>query len=214
MRISLFAVLILFLVFSSYSYSQMGYGTEVNVVVSIPSGKNAQVYNAGFGALAGFYYDIEDNVRLALTLGFLRMGVDNEGLNKALAEQGGSGSVSIDGSLIAIPVILSLRLITPGSNTKFYGLLEGGIFTYWSKANGTYFPGDGEVPIDKSEFRSEPGFTVGGGALIPLREDMNLDINIRYTFVQNSEYLNVGNNSITASQLLMFGVGLKWFFSL
>ena len=213
MKSSILILIILF-GFPSLIPAQVGYGTEVNAVVSIPTGKNDQVYNAGFGGLAGFYYDIADNVRLALTLGFISVGVDNDGLNKALAEQGVSGSVSIDGSLNAIPAILSLRFITPGSNTKFYGLLEGGIFTYWSKANGTYFPGDGEVPIDKSEFRSEPGFTVGGGALIPLSEGMNLDINIRYTFVQNSEYLNVGNNSITASQMLMFGAGLNWFFPL
>jgi len=209
------SLLTVVLFIASFNLSaQTGYGTDVTAIIGIPTGKNSQVYNIGFGGLASFYYDIEDNVRLALTLGFIRMSVDNEGLNKALTESGGSGTVDIDGVLRSIPVILSVRLITPGPKIRFYGMLEGGIYTYWSKATGTYFPGNGEVPIDESEFRSEPGFAAGIGILFPLKEDLNFDINVRYTFIQDSEYLNLGNSTISSSQMLMFGLGVNWFFTL
>jgi opacity protein-like surface antigen len=195
------------------SFSQQGFGTDVTGILAAPIGKNAQPYDIGFGGLAAFYYDIEDKIRLAITLGFIRLGVNNDELNKSLSDAG-QGSVNIDGSMSAIPVLVSFRIITPGPDARFYGLLEAGIYTYWSKAKGTYFPGNEEVPIDKSEFRSEPGFTVGGGLLFPLSENLNADLNVRYTFIRDSEYINLGSTAIETSQLLMFGLGLNWFFPL
>jgi len=208
------SIIIIFLLFFTItSYSQQGYGSEVSGVLAIPTGKDARIYNVGFGGLTGFYYDVDDKIRLSLVLGFIRLGVSNDELNKKLGNAN-KGSANIDGSTTAIPVILSFRLITPGSKMRFYGLLEAGIYTYWSKAEGTYFPGDGEVPIDKSEFRSEPGFTAGGGVLFPINEELNIDFNVRYTFVQDSEYLDLGGTSVATSQMLLLGVGLNWFFPL
>lgn len=207
-----FIIIVLFC-FINTAYSQLGYGSEVSGILAIPTGKDASIYNVGFGGLAGFYYDVDDKIRLSLVIGFIRLGVNNDELNKKLSNAN-QGRANIDGSTTAIPVILSFRLITPGPKMRFYGLLEAGIYTYWSKADGTYFPGDGEVPIDKSEFRSEPGFTAGGGMLFPLNEELNIDFNVRYTFVQDSEYLNLGGTSVATSQMLLLGVGVNWFFPL
>lgn len=207
-----FIIIVLFC-FINTAYSQLGYGSEVSGILAIPTGKDASIYNVGFGGLAGFYYDVDDKIRLSLVIGFIRLGVNNDELNKKLGNAN-QGSANINGSTTAIPVILSFRLITPGPKMRFYGLLEAGIYTYWSKADGTYFPGDGEVPIDKSEFRSEPGFTAGGGMLFPLNEELNIDFNVRYTFVQDSEYLNLGGTSVATSQMLLLGVGVNWFFPL
>lgn len=207
-----FIIIVLFC-FINTSYSQLGYGSEVSGILAIPTGKDASIYNVGFGGLAGFYYDVDDKIRLSLVIGFIRLGVNNDELNKKLSNAN-QGRANIDGSTTAIPVILSFRLITPGPKMRFYGLLEAGIYTYWSKADGTYFPGDGVVPIDKSEFRSEPGFTAGGGMLFPLNEELNIDFNVRYTFVQDSEYLNLGGTSVATSQMLLLGVGVNWFFPL
>lgn len=207
-----FIIIVLFC-FINTAYSQLGYGSEVSGILAIPTGKDASIYNVGFGGLAGFYYDVDDKIRLSLVIGFIRLGVNNDELNKKLSNAN-QGRANINGSTTAIPVILSFRLITPGPKMRFYGLLEAGIYTYWSKADGTYFPGDGEVPIDKSEFRSEPGFTAGGGMLFPLNEELNIDFNVRYTFVQDSEYLNLGGTSVATSQMLLLGVGVNWFFPL
>jgi opacity protein-like surface antigen len=210
---SLSFIIIVLFCFINTAYSQLGYGSEVSGILAIPTGKDASIYNVGFGGLAGFYYDVDDKIRLSLVIGFIRLGVNNDELNNKLSNAN-QGSANINGSTTAIPVILSFRLITPGPKMRFYGLLEAGIYTYWSKAEGTYFPGDGEVPIDKSEFRSEPGFTAGGGMLFPLNEELNIDFNVRYTFVQDSEYLNLGGTSVATSQMLLLGVGVNWFFPL
>ncbi len=211
-RLSVIAIVLLF--FTNSSYSQQGYGSEISGVFAIPTGKDAQIYNVGFGGLAGFYYDVDDKIRLSLVLGFIRLGLSNDELNKKLGTAN-KGSAKINGSTTAIPVILSFRLITPGPKMRFYGLLEAGVYTYWTKAKGTYFPGDGEVPIDESEFRSEVGLAVGGGVLFPLSEDLNLDFNVRYHFIRDSEYLNLGNTvASTTSQILTIGLGVNWFFPL
>lgn len=207
-------IIIVLLCIINTSYSQQGYGSEVSGIFAIPTGKDASIYNVGFGGLAGFYYDVDEKIRLSLVLGFIRLGVSNDELNKKLSSAN-KGSANIDGSISAIPVVLSFRLITPGPKMRFYGLLEAGIYTYWSKAEGTYFPGDGEVPIDESEFRSEVGLAVGGGVLFPLNDELNLDFNVRYHFVRDSEYLNLGNTvASTTSQILTFGIGVNWFFPL
>ncbi len=210
-----FFISVLFLMLASSSaFGQSGYGTDVTGVFALPIGKDANLYNPGFGALAGFYYDIEENVRLALVLGFIRMGLNNSELNKKLAGDN-QGSADINGSVNAIPILVSFRLVTPGPKMRFYGLIEGGIYTYWNKAKGTYFPSDGEVPIDESEFRSEVGLAVGGGVLFPLNDELNFDFNVRYHFVRDSEYLNIGNTvAATTSQMLTLGVGVSWFFPL
>jgi len=198
---------------SNSAFAQTGYGTDISGIIAIPTGINSEIYNTGFGGLAGFYYDVDEKIRIALVLGFITLGLDGDELNKKL-EDAGEGNASISGSTNAIPVIISFRLITTGTNMRFYGLLEAGIYTYWSKAQGTYFPGDGDVPIDKSEFRSEPGSSVGGGVLFPLNEELNLNANLRYTFIQDSEYLNFGTTSVSTSQMFLFGIGLNWFFLL
>ena len=193
------------------NFAQQGYGTSISGVVAVPIGKNSDIYNIGFGALAGFYYDLDEKFRIELLFGYITLGLDGEELNKKIQEAN-AGSSSITGSSNAIPVTISFQLLTPGPGPRFYGLIEAGIYTYWSRAEGTYFPGNGNVPIDRSEFRSEAGFSVGGGVLFPLREELNLEIKVRYTFVQDSEYLNLGNTSLSNSQVLLFGIGLNWFF--
>jgi len=58
---------------SSSSFSQTGYGTEITGSFVLPIGKNAEDYSVGLGGLVGFYYDITENFRLALVLGYLHI---------------------------------------------------------------------------------------------------------------------------------------------
>jgi opacity protein-like surface antigen len=71
--------------------------------------------------------------------------------------------------------------------------------------------------VDESEFRSEPGFAFGGGVLFPLNQELSLDVNVRYHWINDSEYSNIDygtGNSIANSRLLSLGVGVNWFFPL
>jgi len=65
------------LLISDLSYSQKAYGSELSATVAIPTGPSSEYYNTGYGAIGGFYYDMESNWRLGLTLGFIRFGVNS-----------------------------------------------------------------------------------------------------------------------------------------
>ena len=195
--------------FSSFSLSQTGYGTEVSGNFVLPIGKNAEYYNVGFGGLVGFYYDITEIFRLALALGYLRSGINESKVNSLYAN--GGQDADIKGGVGAIPALISLRLISPGPGIRFFGMLEGGLYTYRTSFTGTYGSG---APLDESEFRSEPAFVFGGGVLFPFNKELSLDVNIRYHWIRDSEYINYAGSSIANSRLLSLGVGVNWFFPL
>lgn len=212
---SVYLVVMMLMFISSVSFTQTGYGTEVTGNYVLPIGKGAEDYNAGPGVLVGFYYDLTDNLRLALVLGYLSLGINEDRINGDFSSGGQAGNLTISGGIAAIPAIFSLRLLSPGRQVRFYGLLEGGLYTYSTSISGTYTLGSQTIPVDESEFRSEPGFVFGGGLLFPLNEELSLDLNVRYHWVRDSEYLNYGSgSSIANSRLISLGLGVNWYFPL
>jgi opacity protein-like surface antigen len=197
------------LFFTSISLPQVGYGSEVSGDLFIPIGKNASDFNLGFGGLAGFYYDITENFRMGLVLGYLYSSINQSNVNNDFASSGQLANVK--GGVGVIPALISVRLVSPGPGMRFYGLLEGGLYTYSTSISGSY---PGGAPIDQSEFRSEPGIAVGGGVLLPLKNDISLDISVRYHWVQDSEYINYEGTELANSQAITIGVGANWFFPL
>jgi len=202
-------IMVLLFSFQMTSLSQHGYGTELTGNFLVPIGKNAEYYNIGFGGLVGFYYDIAENFRMALVLGYLRAGINEDKVNSLYAS--GGQEASIEGGVGVIPALISLRLISPGPGMRLYGLIEGGLYSYNTSFSGTY---GGGAPVDESEFRSEPGIAFGGGVLFPFNEELLLDVNVRYHWVQDSEYINYQGSSIANSRVLSFGIGVNWFFPL
>ena len=202
-------IISLFLSLQINSFGQNGYGTEVSGNFVLPIGKNAEYYNIGFGGLVGFYYDFTENFRLALAIGYLRSGINESKVNSLYAN--GGQDADIKGGVGAIPALISLRLISPGPSIRFFGMLEGGLYTYRTSFTGTYGSG---APLDESEFRSEPAFVFGGGVLFPFNKELSLDVNIRYHWIRDSEYINYAGSSIANSRLLSLGVGVNWFFPL
>lgn len=199
------------------SFAQPGYGTELNGNFLVPLGKNADDYNIGFGAIVGFYYDLTENFRMALVIGYLRAGINEDKVNGDFTSGGQQGNVDVSGHVASIPALLSLRLISPGPGMRVYGLLEGGLYTYKTSITGTYTIGSQQTPVDESDFRSEPGLTFGGGVLFPLNEELSVDVVIRYHWINDSEYSDVtttDGTTLANSRLLSLGVGVNWFFSL
>ena len=217
------------LLIPNLSYSQKAYGSELSATVAIPTGPSSNYYNTGYGAIGGFYYDMESNWRIGLTLGFIRFGANNTELNNYFQTRlpaGTEGTIEIDGSVSTIPILLSCKYIIPsGASTKFYGIIEGGLYTYWTKTKGKVVytaPDAGEVPFDKSEFSSEIGWDLGFGALFSVSEEVSIDASVRYHFVRNEgtikvNYDNQGNykdESVGSSHFLNIGVGANWNFNL
>jgi len=200
---------------NSRSQSQQSYGFEGGPIASLATGKNASFYTPGFGLRAGAFYDIEPQLRLAFVLGFSSYGLDADAITRQYQLQGGTGSVEVDGNLTAFPIMLSIRLVSPPAGVRFYGDLEVGIFTYWTRASGSIIDGAVVTPVpERSEFRSEPGGSLGVGLLIPIREAFSLDAGVRYSFVKDSEYASYAGSgttvSVTTSQVISFSLGVSY----
>lgn len=199
------------------SFAQAGYGTELTGNLIIPLGKYADDYNPGFGALVGFYYDIEENFRLAFVTGFLRSSINESKINGDFTSGGEQGTIDVSGGVSVIPALLSLRLISPGPGMRMYALVELGLYTYRTGITGTYTLAGVSTPVDQSEYRFEGGFAAGGGVLFPLNEELSIDANLRYHWINDSEYSDVPTTDGTylgSSKIFSIGVGVNWFFPL
>ena len=223
------SVFLLVILLSFSAYSQSSYGSDLSATVAIPTGVNSEYFKTGFGAIGGFYYEMESNWRIGLTLGFIYSGINSDEVNnyfQTLDQQ--TGSVNLTGNVSTIPILLSFKYMLPGKSPIFYGILEAGLYVYWTKTNGTitYTGNVGTSPIDKSEFSSEPGFALGLGALFPVSKEISIDVNARYHFVRNSgtikvdyDYDNSGNlyaseERVGSSHFINIGVGANWNFDL
>lgn len=216
----LFTIAAILILFSAEGICQNAYGSDLSAVLSSPTGTNAKFFKLGYGAVGGFYYEMESGWRFGLTLGFIRNGLNSTELNNHFQTLGQEGTLDVDGALNTIPILLSAKYIFPGPSVRFYAIFEGGLYMYWYKADGsiTYTGSSpGVTPLEKSEFSSEPGFALGLGALFPVSKEVSVDANFRYHFVKSSGTIDVnyytGEQSVGTSHFLTFGVGANWYFS-
>lgn len=204
---------------SALTFSQKSYGSDLSATVAIPVGTNSKFFNTGYGAIGGIYYEMESDWRIGLTLGFIRFGIDGNELNNYFQTLNQSGTVDISGSVSTIPILVSFKYLFPGPSTRFYAIIEGGLYAYWTKASGNINYSDGgTAPIDKSEFSSEAGFNLGLGALFPVGKDISIDASVRYNFVRNEGTIKVndvtGEESVGSSHFLNIAVGANWNFDM
>ena len=226
---NIFIIAIILLLFSDNAFSQKSYGSDLSATVAIPTGPSSEFFKTGYGVIGGFYYEYDSNWRVGLTLGFIRFGANSTELNNYFQTRlpvGTSGTVDITGSVSTIPILLSCKYVIPsGASTKFYGIIEGGLYTYWTKAEGKIIytaPDPGEVPLDKSEFSSEIGWDLGFGALFSVSENVSIDANVRYHFVRNEGTIKVNYDSqgyydeetVGSSHFVNIGIGANWNFDL
>lgn len=225
-------IVFILLLFSNNSFSQKGYGSDLSATVAIPTGPSSEYSNTGYGVIGGFYYEYASNWRIGLTLGFIRFGINSTEVNNYFQTRlpdGTEGNLDLSGSVSTIPILLSCKYVIPSSSpTKFYGIIEGGLYAYWVKTNGNInytAPTPGQVPFDESEFSSEIGLNFGFGALFSVSEDISIDANVRYHFVRNSGTIKIkyennpydtyeGEEAVGTSNFLNIGVGVNWNFDL
>jgi hypothetical protein len=217
-RILVLVLLTLPLPLLSQTGSAPQYGTEIQALLAIPTGKSTDVYSLGFGAQAAMFYDFEENLRFTASLGYVRMGLDGDGIRNKV-EQAGKGTADLSGATNGFPLIIGLRLITPGKGMRFYGAVEGGLYLYSSSIEGTYTQADGTmIHVDQSEFRSEPGFNAAIGFLSELGENVYFNAAARYHFVQDSQYYSGspwGNTvNVSTSQYFSISLGVSYSYDL
>ena len=207
-------IILLTLLFTLIIYPQQKYGSELQLHLAAPVGSYAKYFNVGFGVTGGFYYHLEENLRLGLSLGYIKIGADAADIEEYYRTTVSSGDLNMTGFVGVIPLLITFKMVSPGRKYKVYGSIDGGLYTYWTKAAGDFTNNGATSSIDKSEFRSEPGISFGIGSLLKMGETLWLDFNFKYHLVQNSEYINADPEyeAISTSKMIIVGVGLNWNF--
>jgi opacity protein-like surface antigen len=209
-------VALLVTVSPTLTFSQLMYGTEATANVMIPTSSFSDAFGTGFGGTLGLFFDIEKNLRVTMSGGYLSSPVDESGVQKLYEEKGGTGTVVPTGSAKAIPLLLGLQFITPGP-MRVYGSFEAGIYIYAVDVTATITDNTGSSTVTLADdTRTEFGVNLGFGALFPLRENISIAAGAKYHFVKTSEFRSTtgGASAITLStnQFLSFGLGLNWSF--
>jgi hypothetical protein len=208
--------IILLVLGTGIATAQLMYGSEVTGNVMIPASSFSDAFSPGFGGTLGMFFDIEPNLRMTLSGGYLSSPVNESGIKEIYQQAGGTGTISPTGSARVIPLLLGLQLITPGP-MRVFGGLEAGLYIYSVDASATITDNTGSANVSlANETRTEFGVNLGFGGLMPINESMSLVGNVKYHFVKTSEFRSSagGASQVTLStnQFLSFGVGLNWAF--
>lgn len=205
--------------FSVPSFAQTGgeYGTEFNGGIMLPAGKYAKYFKPGFIIQGGAYTGLSKAVRFGMSIGYMRSNVDGAKYSEDISSNY-SGDYTVDGSLKGLPLLLTLRLVTPGDGMRFYGLLDAGIYCYWVKLEGTATGTSSPAPLPfEEQFFAEPGVVFGFGGLLPVGKNVSVDLSVRYNIVKDANYAQTYDDNefaMNTSSFLGFQVGVNYSFPL
>ncbi len=214
-----FLAVLMLCTFNAPSFSQSAgeYGTEFNGGVMVATGKYANYFNPGYIFQGGAYSGLSESIRFGIAIGYIHSTVDGEAVSADLSSTN-PGAYTIEGSLKGLPLLLSLRMVTPGKGMRFYGLLDAGVYCYWVKLEGTTTGTSAPAPLPfEEQFFSEPGVVFGFGGLYPVGANVFLDLSVRYHLVKNAnyaEYYDSDTFSMNTSQFLGIQLGLNYAFPL
>jgi hypothetical protein len=201
----------------SFAQGQGEYGTDFNGGIMIPTGKYAKYFKPGFIVQGGAYTGLSKAVRFGFGIGYFRSNVDGETYSEDLSSNY-SGDYTVDGSLKGLPLLLTLRLVTPGPGMRFYGLLDAGIYCYWVKLEGTATGTSSPAPLPfEEQFFAEPGVVFGFGGLLPVGANVSLDLSVRYNLVKDANYAETYDDNefaMNTSQFLGIQIGVNYSFPL
>jgi hypothetical protein len=201
----------------AFAQSQGEYGTEFNGGVMVPAGKYAKYFQPGFILQGGAFTGLSKAVRFGFGIGYIHSEVDGEAYSKDISEIN-SGDYTINGSLKGLPLLLTLRMVTPGQGMRFYGLLDAGVYCYWVKLEGTTTGTSAPAPLPfEEQFFAEPGVALGFGGLLPVGTNVALDVSVRYHIVKDANYAETYSDNefaMNTSTFLGFQIGVNYSFPL
>ena len=162
------------------------------------------------------YFDMQPNMRVTISGGYLSIGVDEAGIQELFRQAGHSGTIDPKGSAKTIPLLVGLQLITPGP-LRIYGGIEAGIYIYNVSVDAVITDNSGSSNVKLADdTRTEFGVNAGFGALFPLGDDLSLAGGVKYHFVKTSEFRDTSggasNLTLSTNQFLSLALGLNWSF--
>jgi hypothetical protein len=176
----LFLIIALLIVISSLAFAQEGKMTlGLGAEVALPSGTFGDVAGTGFGGTVNFLYDINDQIAISGTAGYLTWGKKSVG--------------SFEWTYSAIPILAGGRYYFTKCGEGLYGSAEVGLymFTVKTKSPGYSFLGvtygGGEISASSSEFAIAPGI----GYEMPIGDMMNFDALAKYVLISDINHIDV-----------------------
>ena len=144
----------------------------------------------GTGYRVGGYFQVNlnDNIGLAVTSGYMRWRFDSGKINAAAAAAGKEQGYDVRGPFQSIPVMLGARLTVDGSSIRPYFAIMGGAFFLQWRLSGTQDAGGvtTAIPVHGLTW-TEPAACFDAGLLVRLGGDTWLDLGGSYTAFSNSQ---------------------------
>ncbi len=159
---------------------QMKLGVGLELV--LPSGSFGDVAGTGFGGTANFLYQLNNQISLSGTAGYISWG------GKSFE----TGLGKYEYSYSAIPILVGGRYYFTEGDARVYGSAEIGMYLFsWTFTSPVYDVGGysfgGEVSESSSEFTIAPGI----GYEMKIGDNMNLDLTAKYLMISDANNLNV-----------------------
>jgi hypothetical protein len=154
---------------------------------SFPMRGLEKLVGSGYRISGYIQFDLNDNIGLALTSGFMRWKFNSGRINAAAAHAGIAQGFEVRGPFQSIPVMLGARLTFDGSTIRPYIAIMGGAFFLKWTLTGTHAGGTPAAIATHSNTWTEPATSFDAGLLVGLGGDMWLDLGGSYTAFSNSQ---------------------------
>ena len=187
--------LVALLAFSSAN-SQSKFAIGFNGGASIPVGEFTRYYEAGYGGNVQVLYSVSEDFLLSLTVGYDTWNVDQDAINKKLAEEEINFMLDLDSHFQIIPFYIGARYyMAKGKHRPFFSLNFGG-YNYEFKLSGKAtnvipdadFPG-GPVK-DRKETGTQTSLALGLGYFYKISKHVYLEIQSKYNVLTDAITIN------------------------
>jgi len=148
--------------------------------LGLPMGDFGDSYSTGIGLCGIFHYEVQPNIRLTGTLGYYSFGVI-------------TNSFVTEGSLKTIPILVGARYNFGTGDFNSYAGAEIGIHMISATIKSVNILGSKESTNSETDF----GFAPMIGFYYPLSSKMNLDVNLKFVFINGDliSYSHLGLNA-------------------
>jgi len=193
-----FTVLLVLLTINS-TYSQSKFAIGLNGGLSFPVGEFTRYYEIGYGGNAHFFYALSEDFLLSLTVGYDLWNVDQDAINKKLAEEEINFMLELDSQFRIIPFYIGARYyLAKGKHRPFFSIDFGG-YTYEFKLSGianNVIP-DADFPGGPLQEREETGtqtsLALGLGYFYKISKHVYLEIHSKYYVLTDAFTINDPN---------------------
>ena len=156
---------------------------------SLPISDFGKLYNSGFSGTAFFAYELNPGVFVTATVGYNRWELDNQAVNDAVVPVVGVPvTITIDGPLRSIPLMVGLRYSPLPKGIQPYLALEAGIHLLQHDLSGSVTTGPNVTPLpSRSESWSAFGLSAGLGVAVPFSQEWAVELSAMYSSVEQAE---------------------------